>query len=68
MFLTEIIELKKKRLAISKQNRDFDELKKSAIEVRENKRKVSLSKSTAKKSNQYHCRNQTRFAVKRRDK
>ena len=32
MFLTEIIELKKKRLEIAKSNRDFDELKSSAIE------------------------------------
>ena len=31
MFLTEIIELKKKRLEIAKSNRDFDELKSSAI-------------------------------------
>lgn len=35
MFLTEIIELKKKRLEIAKQKRDFDELKKSAIESRD---------------------------------
>ncbi len=35
MFLTEIIELKKKRLEIAKANRDFDELKSSAIANRE---------------------------------
>ncbi len=35
MFLTEIIELKKKRLAIAKANRDFDELKRAAIAKRE---------------------------------
>ncbi len=35
MFLTEIIELKKKRLEIVKANRDFDELKLSAIAMRE---------------------------------
>lgn len=35
MFLTEIIELKKKRLEIAKANRDFDELKQSAIAKRE---------------------------------
>ncbi len=34
MFLTEIIELKKKRLEIAKQKRDFAELKKSAIAKR----------------------------------
>lgn len=34
MFLIEIIELKKKRLEISKANRDFDELKTSAITKR----------------------------------
>jgi len=34
MFLTEIIELKKKRLEIAKANRDFDELKNAAIEKR----------------------------------
>ena len=36
MFLNEIIELKKKRLEIAKQKRDFDELKNSAIARREN--------------------------------
>jgi indole-3-glycerol phosphate synthase len=35
MFLTEIIELKKKRLEIAKAGRDFDELKSSAIARRE---------------------------------
>ncbi|HLM61803.1 MAG TPA: indole-3-glycerol phosphate synthase TrpC [Pyrinomonadaceae bacterium] len=35
MFLTEIIELKKKRLAIAKSEHDFDELKKSAKAKRE---------------------------------
>lgn len=34
MFLTEIFELKKKRLEIAKANRDFDELKSSAIAKR----------------------------------
>jgi indole-3-glycerol phosphate synthase len=36
MFLTEIIELKKKRLEIAKANRDFVELKNSAVARREN--------------------------------
>ena len=35
MFLTEIIELKKKRLEVAKQKRDFDELKQAAITRRE---------------------------------
>ncbi len=35
MFLTEIIELKKKRLAIARANRDFDELKRAATARRE---------------------------------
>lgn len=35
MFLTEIIELKKKRLEIAKENRDFEELKSSAFTQRE---------------------------------
>ena len=35
MFLTEIIELKKKRLEIAKANRDFEELKTSAVARRE---------------------------------
>ena len=34
MFLTEIIELKKKRLAIAKESRDYDELKSAAISKR----------------------------------
>lgn len=36
MFLTEIIELKKKRLEIAKTKRDFDELKKAALLKRKN--------------------------------
>jgi indole-3-glycerol phosphate synthase len=48
MFLAEIIELKKKRLAISKQNRDFDELKKSAFAFRETKEKHRFQKSLQK--------------------
>ena len=35
MFLTEIIELKRKRLKIAKANRDFDELKRAAVAKRE---------------------------------
>ncbi|HEY8561434.1 MAG TPA: indole-3-glycerol phosphate synthase TrpC [Pyrinomonadaceae bacterium] len=35
MFLTEIIELKSKRLANAKANRDFAELKKNALKIRE---------------------------------
>jgi indole-3-glycerol phosphate synthase len=35
MFLTEIIELKKKRLAVAKANRDFEELRSAAFEKRE---------------------------------
>lgn len=42
MFLTEIIELKKKRLEIAKANRDFDELKLSAIARRETAEKYRL--------------------------
>ena len=42
MFLEEIVELKKKRLGIAKQNRVFDELKKSAIRIREKKEKHLL--------------------------
>ena len=42
MFLTEIIELKEKRLEIAKANRDFDELKNSAIAKRENLQKHRL--------------------------
>ncbi len=41
-FLNEIIELKKKRLEIAKANRDFDELKNSAIAKRENLQKHRL--------------------------
>lgn len=48
MFLTEIIELKKKRLAISKQNRDFDELKKTAVAIRETKEKYCFQKALQK--------------------
>ncbi|CAN5838144.1 indole-3-glycerol phosphate synthase TrpC [soil metagenome] len=48
MFLTEIIELKKKRLAISKQKRDFDELKKSAMAIRETKEKHRFQKALQK--------------------
>ncbi len=50
MFLTEIIELKKKRLEIVKQNCDFDELKKSAIARREWSEKFRLQ--TALRRNQ----------------
>ena len=42
MFLTEIIELKKKRLAIAKGNRDFDELKQAAFAGRETAEKHRL--------------------------
>lgn len=35
MFLTEIIELKRKRLAVAKTERDFDDLKRAAFERRE---------------------------------
>lgn len=42
MFLTEIIELKKKRLEIAKTNRDFDDLKSSAIAKRETAEKYRL--------------------------
>jgi indole-3-glycerol phosphate synthase len=45
MFLTEIIKLKKKRLKIAKANRDFDELKKSAIAKRETAESHWLRKS-----------------------
>lgn len=48
MFLTQIIELKKKRLEISKQDRDFDELKKSAMAIRETKEKHRLQKGLQK--------------------
>ena len=42
MFLTEIIELKKKRLEIAKANRDFEELKEAAIATRETAKKYRL--------------------------
>jgi indole-3-glycerol phosphate synthase len=42
MFLDEIIYLKKKRLKIAKANRDFEELKQSAIERRETAKKHHL--------------------------
>ena len=42
MFLTEIIELKKKRLEIARTSRDFDELKSAAIARRETMRKHRL--------------------------
>lgn len=42
MFLTEIIELKKKRLKIAKASRDFDELKRAAIAKRETMKKHRL--------------------------
>lgn len=42
MFLSEIIELKKKRLAISKANRDYDELKSAALTKRETAQKYRL--------------------------
>ena len=45
MFLTEILELKKKRLEIAKQKRDFDGLKKSAITKRETEEKFHLQKA-----------------------
>ncbi|MCY7377110.1 MAG: indole-3-glycerol phosphate synthase TrpC [Pyrinomonadaceae bacterium] len=45
MFLTEIIELKKKRLAIAKANRDFDELKRAATARRAASAKHRLRES-----------------------
>jgi len=42
MFLTEIIELKKKRLEIARSNRDFEELKNSAVAVRKTAKKHRL--------------------------
>lgn len=48
MFLTEIIELKKKRLEIAKANRDFDELKSSAIARRETSATFSLRENLQK--------------------
>ncbi len=50
MFLNEIIELKKKRLEIAKQNCDFDELKKSAIAKRETAEKFRLQKALRENS------------------
>ncbi len=49
MFLTEIIELKKKRLAIAKQNFDFEELKNSAIAKRNLSENHRLQKALQKK-------------------
>ncbi len=48
MFLTEIIELKKKRLEIAKLERDFEELKKSALSMRENAEKYRLRSALQK--------------------
>ena len=48
MFLTEIIELKKKRLESAKQKHDFDELKKSAIAKREDAEKHRLRSALQK--------------------
>lgn len=48
MFLTEIIELKKKRLEVAKANRDFDELKLSAIAKRETAEKHRLRENLQK--------------------
>jgi indole-3-glycerol phosphate synthase len=45
MFLTEIIELKKKRLEIAKASRDFEELKSSAFAKRETAEKHRLRKN-----------------------
>ena len=42
MFLTEIIELKKKRLETAKASRDFEELKNSAIAIRETAKRHRL--------------------------
>ena len=47
-FLNEIIELKKKRLAIAKPKRDFDELKKSAIAKRESSQNHRLREALQK--------------------
>lgn len=47
-FLTEIIELKKKRLEIAKANRDFEELKNSAIDKRETAEKHRLRENLQK--------------------
>ena len=48
MFLTEIIELKKKRLQIAKEKSDFEELKKSAIAKRQTAEKHRLQKALQK--------------------
>lgn len=48
MFLTEIIELKKKRLEIAKLNRDFEELKNAAIEKRKSSANHRLRKNLQK--------------------
>ena len=48
MFLTEIIELKKKRIETSKLKRDFDELKTSAIAARERAEKHRLKTALLK--------------------
>lgn len=45
MFLTEIIELKKKRLEIAKTNRDFEALKNAAFEKRETSENYRLRRS-----------------------
>ncbi len=49
MFLTEIIELKKKRLETAKSKRDFDELKSTAFATRENAEKQRLRTALQKK-------------------
>ena len=48
MFLSEIIELKSKRLKIAKQNRDYNELKNSAISKRANAEHHRLRKALQK--------------------
>ena len=50
MFLTEIIELKKKRLEIAKANRNFDELKRSAVALRETAQKHRLRENLERAS------------------
>ncbi len=42
MFLTEIIELKRKRLAVAQANRDFEELKSAAFAIRETAKRHRL--------------------------
>lgn len=49
MFLTEIVELKKKRLEIAKQNRNPSELKESAFKRRENAKSHRLREALQKK-------------------